>query len=264
MINQFFDLIAGNSPIVGVALHSGHEMREDLQPYMNLGEADRLREEDPYTASWANLADNMIVVHRSRFEVDLNRSRDKAIYRTPDDAWGLELWNKALPKSMVRQSLRFYDHFYTSAGKMLQKIYDRYGFLIVLDIHSYNHKRDGAEAPPADPDQNPDINIGTSNMHRERWAPVVEGFMQDLRWPTGFGRVLDVRENIRFKGGHFSQWVHKKFPGSSCSISIEFKKIFMDEWTGRLDGRMHQALKRILFSAMPGLIKNSKKILEHA
>lgn len=265
MLSPFFDLISGNSPIVGVALHNGHDIREELQPYLNLNEADRLREEDPYTAAWANLLDNKIIVHKSRFEVDLNRSREKAIYQSPDDAWGMALWKKKLPRTVVSQSLHFYDHFYASASKVLQRIHDRYGFLIVLDIHSYNHKRNGPESLADDPERNPDINIGTSNMHRERWSPVVEGFMHDLRQPAmPGGCVLDVRENIKFKGGHFSQWVHQKFPGSSCSISIEYKKIFMDEWTGKLDFNVHQALKSSLFSAIPGLIENSKKILEHA
>lgn len=264
MLSPFFELIAGNSPIVGVALHDGHDIRDDLKPYINLGEADRLREEDPYTGDWASLVDNKVIVHKSRFEVDLNRSRERAIYESPDDAWGLDIWKKKLPSSIVAQSLHFYDYFYGSVGKMLQKIHDRYGFIIVLDIHSYNHKRSGPESPIAAPDQNPDINIGTSNMHRERWAPVVNGLMHDLRQHKVLGKTLDVRENIRFKGGHFSQWVHNRFSGSSCSISIEFKKIFMDEWTGQLDGNVHQALKSMLFSSIPGLIKNSKKILEHA
>ncbi len=264
MINPFFDLIIGKSPIVGAALHNGHDMRADMHAYFNLRDADRLREEDPYTGAWANIMDNKIIVHKSRFEVDLNRAREKAIYQRPEDAWGMELWKTELPQSVVNKSLQFYDHFYASVSKILQKIHDRYGFLIVLDIHSYNHKRNGPESMGEDPEQNPDINIGTSNIHRERWAPVVEGFMHDLKHHTMLGKQLDVRENIKFKGGHFSQWVHQKFPGSSCSISIEYKKIFMDEWTGELDFNVHQALKSMLFSAIPGLIKNSKKILQHA
>ena len=35
---------------------------------------------------------NRIIVNRSRFEVDINRPRDKAVYITPEDAWGLHIW----------------------------------------------------------------------------------------------------------------------------------------------------------------------------
>src|SRR5690606_41050266 len=84
MINPFFDLIIGKSPIVGAALHNGHDMRADMHAYFNLRDADRLREEDPYTGAWANIMDNKIIVHKSRFEVDLNRAREKAIYQRPD------------------------------------------------------------------------------------------------------------------------------------------------------------------------------------
>lgn len=264
MLNPFFELVTGNSPVVGVALHSGDAMRSDLLPYIKLAEADRLREEDPYTDSWANIVDNKIIVHKSRFEVDLNRPRNGAIYNKPEDAWGLQVWKQELPAAIIAQSLHFYDYFYRSVGNMLRKVHDRFGFIIVLDIHSYNHRRNGPQGPEADLSQNPDINIGTSNMHRERWSPVVEGFMKDLRQCKILGKELDVRENIKFKGGYFSQWVHSTFLGSSCSIAVEFKKIFMDEWSGNLYNNVHQALKSALFEAMPGLIKNSKKILEHA
>src|SRR5690554_2993528 len=106
MLSPFFELVKGDSPIVGVALHDGHDIRDDLKSYINLAAPERLREEDPYTGDWANLIDNNIIVHKSRFEVDLNRSREKAIYQSADDAWGLEVWKKELPSIIVAQSLR--------------------------------------------------------------------------------------------------------------------------------------------------------------
>ena len=60
------------------------------------------------------------------------------------------------------------------------------------------------------------------------------------------GRRLDVRENIKFRGGAFTRWVHETFPETGCSLAIEFKKFFMDEWTGELNVALHQGVYRAL------------------
>ena len=49
------------------------------------------------------------------------------------------------------------------------------------------------------------------------------------------GRRLDVRENVRFKGANLDRWVHERYPETGCALALEFKKTFMDEWTGRVD-----------------------------
>ena len=79
---------------------------------MALDDATRRREEDPYTDRLIRGLCTQLVVHRSRFEVDLNRPREQAVYLTPDDAWGLDVWNDELPESQVRDSLAIYDDFY--------------------------------------------------------------------------------------------------------------------------------------------------------
>jgi hypothetical protein len=44
-----------------------------------------------------------------------------------------------------------------------------------------------------------------------------------------------VRENVRFLGGHLTRWVSDTFPDRACALAIDVKKIYMDEWTGRID-----------------------------
>jgi len=47
------------------------------------------------------------------------------------------------------------------------------------------------------------------------------------------GRHLDVRENVAFQGkGEQTRFVHDRYPGRGCAIALEFKKFFMDEWSG--------------------------------
>ena len=73
----------GNSPVVATAIHNGRGVPPELAARMRLPAEDRLREEDPFTEFIIRDVPNRIVVHRSRFAVDLNRSRDQAIYLRP-------------------------------------------------------------------------------------------------------------------------------------------------------------------------------------
>ena len=173
-------------------------------------------------------------VRRSRFEVDLNRPRDAAVYLRPDDAWGLDVWTDRLPDAEVQASLVVYDDFYAAFAERLDRLAAS-GPFVVLDVHSYNHRRQGPDGPAAPESDNPEVNVGTGALDQQRWGPVVERFIDDLRAERVAGHNLDVRENVRFRGGHLSRWVAGRYPDTGCVLAIEFKKVFMDEWTGEPD-----------------------------
>jgi hypothetical protein len=64
------------------------------------------------------------------------------------------------------------------------------------------------------------------------------------------GRRLDVRENIAFQGkGELTRFVHARHPDAGCAIAIEFKKFFMDEWTGVPDPGELQAMRAFVAHA---------------
>ena len=71
---------------------------------------------------------------------------------------------------------------------------------------------------------------------------------------------LPDRSNVKFKGGQLSRWIHQNFPKSGCSISIEFKKFFMDEWTGKPDTKQIELIKQALESTIPGVLEELKKM----
>ncbi|NIQ13558.1 MAG: N-formylglutamate amidohydrolase, partial [Candidatus Dadabacteria bacterium] len=137
------------------------------------------------------VSDTRIVVSKSRFEVDMNRPRDKAIYLKSEDAWGLNIWKKEPDIEIINQSLEYYDYFYSQAMKVLKDLEERFGKFVVFDIHSYNHRRKGPNESPASADENPEINIGTGTMNRSIWAPVVDRFLTDLKNFQFQGRYLD-------------------------------------------------------------------------
>ncbi|MDH3456219.1 MAG: N-formylglutamate amidohydrolase [Gemmatimonadota bacterium] len=254
MQDTLWQVTEGDGPLVALAIHDGHSVRSEVAARLALDDDARLREEDPYTARWTALAPTRIVVSRSRFEVDLNRPRDRAVYREPSDAWGLDLWRSPLPDDLVERSLAQYDEFYATIHDVLERVIRRAGQFVVYDLHSYNHRRDGPDAAPADPDANPQVNLGTGSMDRQRWAPVVDRFVEGLRaWPFP-GGGLDVRENVKFRGGHLSRWIHETFPGAGCALAIEFKKFFMDEWTGQPNEEAIDAIGRALTATTTGVL----------
>ena len=225
-----FAVVEREGPVLACALHAGHAMRPELLDACALTDADRLREEDPHTDVLAEIGITTVVAERSRFEVDLNRPRDAAVYRGPDDAWGLTVWREPLSATGIAQSLDIHDRFYEAMRALLGRTVERYGAAVVLDIHSYNHRRDGTGAPPDDPAANPEVNIGTGTLDRERWGALAERVAGSLR-----GSGLEVRENVRFRGGYFSAWAHETFAGDVAVLALEFKKVFMDEWSGEVD-----------------------------
>ena len=252
-IAEFARIEEGQEPIVATAIHDGHGLRPELQSLMALAEPDRLREEDPYSGIWTSVATTQVVALRSRFEVDLNRPRDRAVYRTPDDAWGLRVWQSDLAAEVVERSLELYDAFYTELARILDEMERRYGRFVVLDLHTYNHRRGGPEAAPDDPEANPEVNVGTGSLDRQRWGALVDRFLNDLREHEFLGRRLDVRENVRFQGGYLSRWIHERYPESGCCLAIEFKKFFMDEWTGKFSPEEYEAIPQALEATLPGL-----------
>lgn len=243
----------GRAPILAVAIHEGHDTRPSLDPHFAIDAQHRRREEDPYTAEWTQIAKTQVVALRSRFEVDFNRPREKAVYLKPDDAWGWDVWKTAPDPPEIEASLAEYDYFYSTMKMLLDDLTKQYGRLVVYDLHTYNHRRGGADAPPADPDTNPEINVGTGTMDRRFWTPVVNHFIHDLRAFDFHGRGLDVRENIKFRGGHFCRWIHEKYPQRICALAIEVKKFFMDEWSGTTDADEIECLFHALQSTLPGV-----------
>jgi N-formylglutamate amidohydrolase len=246
----------GDQPVLATAIHDGHEARDEVAALFALDDAGRFREEDPFTGRWTTVAENRVIPRRTRFEVDLNRPPEQAVYRTPDDAWGLDVWRSPPADDLVARSMAEYEAFHEQVRTILTELEAQHGSFLVLDLHSYNHRREGPEAPPADPEANPVVNVGTGNLDRERWAPLVDRFIAELGAQTVAGSPLDVRENVRFRGGHFSKWVTETFPQHGCVLAVELKKVYMDEWTGEPDERSVVEIEQALHATLPGLLES--------
>lgn len=260
MTDQIWRLHLGSGPLIATAVHDGHETREDVAKHIALSDLEQLREEDPFTGQWANVAPIRIVGTRSRFEVDLNRPRENAVYRKPEDAWGLTVWKDDPANEMFETSLAQYDAFYSAMHEFFTAIVEQHGHFVVFDLHTYNHRRQGPDGPVADPDANPQVNLGTGTMDRHRWGSVVDAFTDSLRSFDFPGGPLDVRENVKFRGGNWPRWIHENFPTTGVAIAIEFKKFFMDEWSGEPNEAMVAAIGDALQSTVPAVLGSLKSI----
>jgi len=225
--------LSGAGHVIALAVHDGHELRPDLAGRIGPSESTRLREEDPHTGLVASMFEPNVVVHRSRFEVDLNRPREKSVYLDPADSWDMDVWPRQLGREQIEASLALYDDFYDRLGSVLDAQVKEEGGFVLYDIHSYNHRRQGPDEPPGSAAENPTLNLGTGSLP-ERWKTVADAFVETTRAHGFNDGPLDVRENVRFRGGHLAEWVHQHYGEVGCALAIELKKVFMDEWSGEL------------------------------
>jgi hypothetical protein len=245
--NSWWTVVRGDGPIIATAIHDGNAVRAEVAAAMALSDADRLREEDPFTGQSVIDVPNHIIVNRSRFEFDLNRGTDGAVYETPEQSWGMTVWHGRLERPLVDRSLAIHAAYYRMLGHTLDDIAAAHDRFVLLDVHSYNHRRDGPESTPTDPGMAPDINIGTFSMPRDEWAFLLDPLMDAMRDFDFNGRRLDVRENIAFQGkGEQTRFVHDRYPNKGCAIALEFKKFFMDEWTGTPDPAELDAMRQFI------------------
>lgn len=247
----------GDMPLFATAVHNGHDLRPEVVAAMSLDKATRLREEDAHTDYFASRFDNHAIVNRSRFEVDINRPRHEAVYKSSDDAWGLDLWGGTAPEAVVDGSLRLYDEFYSELAKRLDTLVARHGGFVLFDIHSFNHRRRGPDSPPEPVTENPTVNLGTGSLP-EKWSGVAETFRKVMESEVFEGEPIDVRVNAKFKGRQLAAWTHQNYGEVGCALAIEFKKVFMDEWTDDVNWEKQSYLADALMATTDPVLSSWK------
>ncbi len=237
----------GPGPVVATAIHDGHEVSRAALAEMALDDAGRLREEDPFTGEALTNLPTYTIACRSRFEIDLNRGSHTAIYRLPEQSWGLRVWQTEPSDAVCRVAQEYHAAYYAHIASVLDDVARQHPKFVLLDVHSYNHRRDGPAAAPTPQIEAPDINIGTFSMPRDEWAFLLDPLMEAMRSYDFAGKKLDVRENVAFQGkGEQTRFVHERYPGQGCAIALEIKKFYMDEWTGEPDPDAVTAMRGLL------------------
>ncbi|UTW58755.1 flavohemoglobin expression-modulating QEGLA motif protein [Kordiimonas sp. SCSIO 12603] len=215
---QFYD----DQPFLCLAVHHGNNMREEVSSHCALSPDERLFEEDPYTGDLIAGLQNRLTVHDSRYEYDLNRTPEHAIY---EEAWGEKVWHKPLSDQIKAKSLAKHEEFYQVLHILVDHLVQKYGGCVVYDIHSYNGSRKGGP-------QAPTFNIGTHSIDMRRYRRNIDFLERSLC-------EIDIpSENVRigrdevFEGrGYVAAYLRKHFKNVLC-IPLEIKKVFCKEEQG--------------------------------
>ncbi len=210
------------APYVCGAVHDGHQFRHSLWEHCLHTEYERWYEEDPCTKQMVQSHPIVIAGCDSRFEYDLNRPPETAIY---SDAWGKQLWKTPISDFEKELSLEKHRNFYKVVQALLGKLEEKYQKVLVFDMHSYNWKRWDRAVPS--------WNLGTKNIDNSRFGRFAQEWaakLGNLALPYGLPQTALI--NDTFQGnGYFLKYITKNFP-NTLVLATEIAKIYCDELTG--------------------------------
>jgi hypothetical protein len=239
-------------PFIAVAIHAGHEVRQELLPFMALDSGQRKFEEDTATDTMINGLGNAIWALESRAVYDLNRPVDMALPLEPEQFWGTRVYTERPTQEMNQKSLESFHAFYRFMETCVHIMLDRFGICVVYDIHSYNISRQqakGVESPPV-------FNLGTALLDTSKWAPALDAWMELLGRISLPGIRTSVAQNRIFSGkGEFCRRI-SCLDNRVLVLPTEISKVYMDETSGELYPRMVSAVQNELKNAVLSHIKN--------
>ncbi|CAM1340356.1 N-formylglutamate amidohydrolase [Tenacibaculum amylolyticum] len=209
-------------PYICAAVHDGHQFRKELWENCTHTAYERWYEEDPATKQMVQSYPIIIAGLDSRFEYDLNREPETAVYT---DAWGKPLWKTPLSEEMKKKSLQKHENFYKVVRALVAKIEGKFTMCIVYDMHSYNWKRWDREVPT--------WNIGTKNVDQKRFQEDIElwrTILEKMSLPNGIQSTSKI--NDTFQGnGYFLKFITENFE-NTLVLATEIAKVYCDELTG--------------------------------
>ncbi|MGB3592334.1 MAG: N-formylglutamate amidohydrolase [Nonlabens sp.] len=211
-------------PYACAAIHNGHHFRKNLWDKVIHTEYERWYEEDPCTGEMISGLPITVIANDSRFEYDLNRHPDNAVY---DNAWGKSLWRTQLSGNEVSESLEKHENFYRVVLTLVLKLEEMFGSSVVYDLHSYNFRRWDRTVPV--------FNLGTSNIDQVTYATAIHQWQQILT-----NMELPIRPKVTctindvFQGnGYFLKYITANSK-NTLVLATEISKVYCDERDGRI------------------------------
>ncbi|MCK4852709.1 MAG: N-formylglutamate amidohydrolase [Bacteroidales bacterium] len=216
----------------GVSMHSGHRVRREILEFLTVDAENRYREEDPFMDRFISDFPLRIYGRDSRFEYDLNRNPYKAIYDFDKPKWGLKVWNREIPEKERVESIKKHREFHGLLELVCKYLLQQHRYALLFDLHAYCYQREIKQEWYED--ERPEINIGTRAVNREIFDPAINCFIKNLYKTRIDGHPMRISENEIFLGGYLSRHLSRIYHDQLLVLSLEYKKIFMDEWTGKL------------------------------
>lgn len=228
-------------PYACAAVHDGQQFRKSLWDNCLHTAYDRWYEEDPETKNMIKSHPIVIAACDSRFEYDLNRPAEEAIFET---AWGKQLWKQPLPDIEKEKSLQKHHNFYEVVQALISKLEEKFGVCVVYDMHSYNWQRWDREVPT--------WNLGTSNIDNDRFGNQVElwrELLSSIKLPHNIKQSAKI--NDTFQGnGYFLKFITHNFQ-NTLVLATEIAKVYCDEYTQIIFPEVVAAAEQHLKTLLP-------------
>jgi len=228
-------------PYTCAAIHDGHQFRKELWINCLHTQYDRWYEEDPETKNMVKTLPIVIAGCDSRFEYDLNRPPEEAVFET---AWGKQLWKEPLSHDLKETSLVKHANFYLVVYALINKLEAKFGFSVVYDMHSYNWRRWDREVPT--------WNLGTSNLDNNRFGKVIEDWrlsLSEIKFPNTIKSTSKI--NDTFQGnGYFLKFITKSFK-NTLVLATEIAKVYCHEYEQYIYPEVVKAVENELIKRIP-------------
>lgn len=228
-------------PYACAAVHDGQQFRKSLWDNCLHTAYDRWYEEDPETKNMIKSHPIVIAACDSRFEYDLNRPAEEAIFET---AWGKQLWKQPLADIEKEKSLQKHHNFYEVVQALISKLEEKFGVCVVYDMHSYNWQRWDREVPT--------WNLGTSNIDNDRFGNQVElwrELLSSIKLPHNIKQSAKI--NDTFQGnGYFLKFITHNFQ-NTLVLATEIAKVYCDEYTQIIFPEVVAAAEQHLKTLLP-------------
>ncbi len=212
--------ISDYAPYICGAVHDGHQFRKELWDNCLHSEYERWYEEDPCTKQMVQSHPIVIAGCDSRFEYDLNRPPEQAIY---EDAWGKRLWKVPLLKDQVQKSMNKHNNFYRVVHTLIEALEKIHKAVVVYDMHSYNWKRWDRTVPT--------WNLGTRNIDNTRFGSLVEDWrtsLEKMKLPNGIVSSAGINDTF-YGNGYFLKYITHNFQ-NTLVLATEIAKVYCDEY----------------------------------
>lgn len=228
-------------PFICAAIHDGHQFRHELWDNCLHTEYDRWYEEDPETKRMINTQPIVLAGMDSRFEYDLNRPPEEAVFET---AWGKQLWKKPLPLDMKQQSLEKHSNFYKVVDVLISKLESQFTNCLVYDMHSYNWQRWDREVPT--------WNLGTTNIDHDRFGEMVEIWrksLSEIKLPNNIKSTAKINDTF-FGNGYFLKHITNNFK-NTLVLATEIAKVYCDEYKQIIYPEVVESVRKALQIKIP-------------
>jgi len=237
----------------GIAMHTGRRIRPEIVDALLVGEPDRLREEDTFADYFIGDLPIRIVALDSRFEYDLNRGANSAIYPFEKEKWGMKIWKRELSRDERRLSILKHREFHSIIDIVTNYMLRQNRYAVIFDMHTFCYQREEKRLWFKDP--KPEINLGSKPVNRTLFNEVIDNYILDLARIKIENHRVRIGENEIFPGGYLSRRLSKKWYENVLVLALEYKKIFMNEWTGEF-------YRDILDTLIEGFNSASAKLIQ--